>query len=62
MTKAIPKPQKRTLLSGVAIPSNANVAPTKYSTLGIPNSCPIRTVPKSASFEPLVTRIPVTEI
>ena len=41
------------------MPRKARTAPTRYSTLGVPKSWLIRTVPKSASLEPFVTRIPV---
>ena len=55
----IPIPTNTTELSGVTIPRPAMTAPTRYKTFGTPNNCPISTVPKSASLDPFVTRIPV---
>ena len=58
-TKISPNARKTTVGSGVTIPSPAIIAPTRYKALGTPNNCLINTVPKSASFDPFVTRIPV---
>ena len=57
--KIIPRTTKIKGLSGVTNPKNASTAPTIYKTFGMPNNWFTRTDPKSASFEPFVTRIPV---
>ena len=51
--------RNKKVLSGVAIPRNMSEPPTRNNTFGIPNSCLTIVFEKSASFEPLVTRIPV---
>ena len=54
-----PNGTNRIGFKGVTIPKKIRVAPTIYNTFGIPKSCLISTSPKSASFDALVTKIPV---
>ena len=58
-TKASPIPRNSIVFRSVAMPRKARVAPTRYITLGTPNSCLTMVGPNSASLPPFVTRIPV---
>ena len=57
--KATPIPTKITQLRGVKIPRNESTDPARMRTCEFPKSCFTRVSPKSFSFEPFVTRIPV---